>query len=418
MELFRKEAIEAAKTSELGKIRLSTPVSHTVVAASCVAVCIVILCWASFGTYTRRDHVQGSLVPANGLISPTANMQGVVASVQVSTGQKVDQGQVLIAITDNKSSQAYGGTSGIVSQDFRMEAKRIEDEISLETSLGNAQIESLTKQKIELSSQLKNLDEQRSITEHQYSDATELAIRIKSLLAKGYVSLIQYDNEISLARSYELQGKTIMNQQHELASQLSSTLSQLNQIPLSVEEKTSALKRQYLQIQQQLTINEGTRLSTIRSTISGTVTSVLVSNGQSVQESSVLLSIAPGNSPLRAQLLVPSASIAFVREGTSVALHYKAFPYQKFGLQLGRVSKVSRNALSPSEISSILGSSSPDEPMYLVDVELPDQFMMVYGERKTLSVGMIVDADILSDTRRIYEWILEPIYGLSRDHTR
>lgn len=37
----------------------------------------------------------------------------------------------------------------------------------------------------------------------------------------------------------------------------------------------------------------------------------------------------------------------------------------------------------------------------------------VYGEEKLLQIGMTLEADILHEKRRLYEWVLEPIYSMS-----
>jgi membrane fusion protein len=30
-----------------------------------------------------------------------------------------------------------------------------------------------------------------------------------------------------------------------------------------------------------------------------------------------------------------------------------------------------------------------------------------------LQVGMVVEADVMQDRRRLYEWVLEPLYGMA-----
>lgn len=39
--------------------------------------------------------------------------------------------------------------------------------------------------------------------------------------------------------------------------------------------------------------------------------------------------------------------------------------------------------------------------------------MLVYGERKPLQSGMVLEADILHDRRQLYEWVLEPLYSVA-----
>jgi len=39
---------------------------------------------------------------------------------------------------------------------------------------------------------------------------------------------------------------------------------------------------------------------------------------------------------------------------------------------------------------------------------------MAYGEQKKLVSGMLLEADIEQDTRKLIEWIIEPLYGLTK----
>jgi membrane fusion protein len=97
-----------------------------------------------------------------------------------------------------------------------------------------------------------------------------------------------------------------------------------------------------------------------------------------------------------------------------VVLRYNAFPYQKFGAQRGTVTAVSRSALTPTELTAVLGQTSAREALYRVDVALPEQYINVYGHPEPLKPGMAVEADLLLDKRRMIEWIFEPLYGLGR----
>ncbi|HMG06581.1 MAG TPA: secretion protein HlyD, partial [Chthoniobacterales bacterium] len=79
----------------------------------------------------------------------------------------------------------------------------------------------------------------------------------------------------------------------------------------------------------------------------------------------------------------------------------------------GRVLAVSRSATAASELTVLLGRTIT-EPLYRVLVALDQQTVNAYGRAEALKPGMTVDADILLDRRRLIEWVLEPLYGVSR----
>jgi hypothetical protein len=53
-------------------------------------------------------------------------------------------------------------------------------------------------------------------------------------------------------------------------------------------------------------------------------------------------------------------------------------------------------------------------PFYRVIVKPDSQFVRVYGEERKLPVNMQVQAYALLDRRRLYQWILEPLYDIGR----
>jgi membrane fusion protein len=118
-------------------------------------------------------------------------------------------------------------------------------------------------------------------------------------------------------------------------------------------------------------------------------------------------------SPLQAELLVPSRAIGFVTRGTPVVLRYQAYPYQKFGLQMGHVKTVSGSVITPAEATVLLGLQIT-EAMYRVDVELDAQAIQAYGKSEGLKPGMVIDADLMLDRRRLIEWVFEPLFGMGK----
>jgi len=47
-------------------------------------------------------------------------------------------------------------------------------------------------------------------------------------------------------------------------------------------------------------------------------------------------------------------------------------------------------------------------------MKLDAQDIEVYGQRLPLQAGMVLEADVVQDQRRMYEWALEPLYSVTR----
>ena len=53
------------------------------------------------------------------------------------------------------------------------------------------------------------------------------------------------------------------------------------------------------------------------------------------------------------------------------------------------------------------------EPLYRITVDLSAQTIMAYGEARPLQIGMQLEADIMQERRKLYEWVLEPLISIT-----
>ena len=154
----------------------------------------------------------------------------------------------------------------------------------------------------------------------------------------------------------------------------------------------------------------------------GTVTAIYAIAGAYANATVPLLSIVPSDSQLEAHLYGPSRAIGFIEPGQRVLLRYSAFAYQRFGHYEGVVSHISRTAVAPGElppqiatVSSLTSAvpGSPTEPIYRITVALRSQHAIAYGQPLALQPGMLLEADVALEKRRLYEWVLDPLFALT-----
>ncbi len=412
--LFRDEAVDARSQAWLGTVRLATPLSTRAWTFVALGMAAAIVLWLFFGHYTQRVHVTGLLVPRAGLISLTANTLGVIDHVGVAEGDRVASGQVLVSLSGEHTSKALGNTAASVSAQLQRQAGSLRQDIGDTLQLQDKQAEDNRTQQSALKEQLVQIDAQIAIEKKQMQLVQELVDKWSGLVAGGYIPALQVEQEQSALLADESQLRSLQQQRASTQQQLSVLNDQLTQLPLAVSAKLNDLRRQLAQVEQTLAQNEAARASELRAPASGTVSTLLVKPGASVALGQPLLAIVPDGSTLQAQILVPSQAVGFVHPGIQVTLHYQAFPYQKFGLHHGVVRSVSRSALTPGEVTLLLGGGNPpsSDPLYLARVDLADQNVEAYGRKEPLRPGMALDADMLLDRRRIVEWIFEPLYGM------
>lgn len=215
-----------------------------------------------------------------------------------------------------------------------------------------------------------------------------------------------------------IEGKdSLENNRFSLEKQISEQIYTIEQLKHEHKNQLSQLDRLLYDNEQQLAEVKAGESLVIRASQSGVVSSMYAQTGQYIDPSKPLMTILPQNNVLIAQLYVPDRAIGFIEIDDVVLLRYQAYPYQKFGHAKARISSIAKTAVAAQNIPSIgtvsLQEQVNNEPMYLVQAELSYQNIKTYGKYLPLQVGMTLQADVLQERRKLYEWVLEPIYSIT-----
>jgi membrane fusion protein len=107
--------------------------------------------------------------------------------------------------------------------------------------------------------------------------------------------------------------------------------------------------------------------------------------------------------------------VGAVKRGDKVLLRYQAYPYERFGQQPGVVESVSRTALPADQLGDAVSArgDTTSEPLYRVTVSFDATPTSPLGQPWVLRSGMQVDADLLQQRRRLYQWAFDPVQSLS-----
>ncbi|QEE26254.1 HlyD family efflux transporter periplasmic adaptor subunit [Rhodanobacter glycinis] len=404
--------MDARRGEWLGSIIVAAPLSRWLLTVLAMALAAAILLFLVLGHYTRRETVTGQLVPSAGLLNLAAPSAGTIARVHVHDGQAVKAGDVLLELASDQDSAALGDTHVLVGQQLDAQRADLRADLRNQQQLSQQQADALRSKAVLLRAQLSQITGQLAIEQQQVTSNQQLLARIQPLGAKGYVSALQIQQQRAATLNDQSQYKTLQRQQLDTRQQLEAAQQQLAQLPLNTATQRNNTQRQLASVAQSIVQNEQQRAVVLRAPSDGVVSAVLLKMGQMVSAGQPLLSILPTGSTLQAQLLVPSRAIGFVEPGSRVVLRYQAFPYQKFGQQYGKVSTISRSALTPAEVQSLVGQQT-QEPLYRVQVTLDRQDVLAYGKPEPVMPGMALSADILMDRRSLLEWVFEPLYGMA-----
>ncbi len=410
--LFRKEALEAKRMSWLGGISLTQPLPMWVLTAAATVAALLVGLFLAIGTYTRRSSVAGQLVPSKGLATVLAPATGVVSQLAVAEGGKVAAGQALAIVTVPRATVGSGDTAAALEQRLLQRQDGLMAAQQAQQQQLSAQADGLQAQLAVARRELVQIETEVVTRRHQVRIASETLDRLRQLEGGQYVSALQIKQQESTALAYVGEMQALQRQAIGARRTIAQIEQALRELPSQRQTVEATYVRDSAQLEQERVQTEAQGALAVAAPVAGVVATQMVKPGQAVQAGQPLLSLLPGDGQLEAELLVPSRAIGFIEPGDKVLLRYQAYPYQKFGHQQGKVTQISRSALSGGELGALIGDVRQGEPFYRVTVSLARQSVTAYGKPEALKPGMLLDADILGEKRRLIEWVFEPLYSL------
>lgn len=414
--LFRRAALDAQKPKSCGEILLVRPLSYRLLSLAALVCTLAIVALFTWGSYTKRSSVTGQLVPSAGLLRIYPPQTGIVGKKLVAEGQSVKAGDTLYLISSERQSSTLGSVFASVSEQLGARQESLTRELERTRQLQREEQEGLTRQVAALRSELEKIDSLLEGQRARVALAEETSGRYQSLLEQDYISREQRQQKREELLDQQTRLKSVEREQIALRRELGTRQESLDALRFKHANQLAQIERVISSTSQELSESEGRRMLAITAPIDGTATAVVAEVGQAVDGRRPLLSIVPAGSRLEAQLYAPSRAVGFVRPGAQVLMRYQAYPYQKFGHARGTVVSVARTALPGSEISSLLAPGAEaqgSEPLYLISVALEQQSINAYGVAQPLQAGMLLEADVLQESRKLYEWVLEPLFSLS-----
>lgn len=410
--LFRREVLDAQRRGWLGGISLSQPLRLWVLTLGAALAAAMVALFLTLGSYTRRSTVVGQLVPKMGLATVLAPATGVVNRIEVIEGQRVVQGQSLAAVVVPRATPTGGDTQVALEQRLKERQEGMLSTLDAQREQLTAQTEGLQKQLATTRQELSQIEVEVATRQDQSRIAQETLSRLRQLEAGQYVSVLQIKQQEATALEYAAQVQTLQRQAIGTRRTIAQLEQALGELPGQLKAVSADFHSSVAQLEQERVENVARGALTVAAPVSGVVATQLIKPGQAVQAGQAILSLLPGDGRLEAELMIPSRAIGFIQPGDRVLLRYQAYPYQKFGHQIGKVERITRSALSGADLGIPLGKAQPGESYYRVTVELAKQSVTAYGQQEQLKPGMGLDADILGEKRRLIEWIFEPLYSL------
>ena len=435
MALFRREAQEANRPRLHGEIVVR---SAWVWWALTVGVVLFVLCMLAlifWGEYTRRVAVSGYLIPVAGVVRIHSLQAGRAALVHVTEGQTVTSGQALVTVVDERpDAHGYDSRSQGVAQ-IQARQNNLKNVMQQQRELFVQTRDGLVRRTGTLQQEMAQLQSEQQTQTTRVAYAKTTHARYLELLKQNYVSQNAVQEKLETVIDHEARLQTMQRAYTGLRRELETLQAEMATLPMRESTQVSDLQRNVGIAQQELIELDARRELVVTSPQAGRVSGLTVKQSQVVNPERPLMMLLPqavgSESELEAHLFAQSKDAGFVKAGQVVLVRYSAYPYQKFGHYKGVVTEVSRTPLMPSELpfpvatktdasavaglgglGALAGAASSSEPVFRIRVKLADQTARAYGAAQPLQSGMQLEADIMLDTRTVFEWIMEPVYSL------
>ncbi len=407
--LFRKEVLNNNNDSRLGEVLLIQPLSFYLITIALVVIVSIVLVYLICGEYTRKEHVNGYLLPDKGVIKIIPAQPGFYSKVLVKNGDPVDRGSPVAVVNAQYTTDGGENVELLLLKELQLERTNIDGRIALEYKRQDSEMLRFSARVEGLERELEQLRQQETLQSKRLVLAQQLRKSYQDLLHKHFISDIEYEEQYEKVLNYEQEQSAFARQIIVKSNELTKTHHELKLIPLSTEERVAALESEKSTLRRRITEISGRESYVLTAPAKGRIATLRMSEGQITKPGEVMADLLPEGASLQAHLYVPSRAIGFIASGLTVNVQYHAFPYQHFGTYLGRVVEVSDTILSPSELPIELPLK---EPVYKVVVALDSQQVSAYSETLDLQVGMLLSADISVDTRSLMDWLLDPLYRL------
>lgn len=412
--LFRQEVIDANNKGILGEVALYCPPWRWLVISLVIFITSATLLFFIFGSYTKYETSTGELIPKEGMLTISSPIAGTVTDIFITEGDEVRQGDKLLEVSSDVST-SIGPTRQIISERLSEQRMRLMSDLKTTKELSIMELNGLIKNISSMKQQKNQLVLQAAQREKQAALAKTQMDKLQMMLKDGYASIKQVEDQESNLLEAQARWQEYKRQLIDIQQQIDQAERKYREHPLDTDRKINEIERYLSDNSQSIAENESRRSIVLRASQDGVIGTIMVKTGQTLSAGHTGVSILPKGGVLIARIMVNTQAIGFIEPNQKVVLRYKAFPYQKFGQQYGKVIEVSRTALSPQEIFNMTGNNDAQEKQYRVLVMLDKQNIQVYSRDEFLKPGMALDADFLVDKRHLYEWILEPLYALGHN---
>jgi len=417
--------------SELGvATKLQPRMASNLLLSAIVVFFVGMIMWAAFTQVEERTQGIGKVMPSSDMQVIQSLEGGIVSELLVSEGDLVKAGQILLRIDDVFFASEERGIEAqmrsLQAQQARLKAEVLKAELVMpaklkksipviaqnEMSLFKTRKQELTAALSVLENEIKeaqsNLGEIkasiRKFAKAQQLTQKELDITLKLVARRAAPEI----NKIRLEKALnETVGNlaTAKEALKAMQARLSATKQRLKERQSAFKSKAlgelNQVETQISAIQESLaSAGDRVRRAELRSPVDGIVQRLAVKTiGGVIEPAQRLVEIVPIEDDLMIRAKVSPSDVAFLRPNLDVRVSITAYDAQIYGSLLGRLERISADAVQD-------GNGN----MYFeIDVRTEKSYLGTETEPFPITPGMVAETEVITGKRSILTYLLKPI---------
>lgn len=389
-----------------------------------------LILWANFAEIDELTRGIGKVIPSH-KIQIIQNLEGgIIKKILVSEGELVKKGQVLLHIDDTGAGSSFQENT-IRINELKARAIRLRAEAGIAPFKINkktmGQFLNIIKEEERLyKTNLRRRKSEKEVLKQRLKqkklDLAEAYLSIRQLNASK--KMIQREVEltkplflkrlVSELEFIQLKQKTLENQREldmakskraSLKSQIIEAKNMINELEAKNQgEAQQQLSEVVAEIDRisssQIAIEDRVKRTMVRSPVHGTIKQLLINTvGGVVAPGMDIMEIVPADDKLLVEAKIKPSDIAFIYPGQTAVLKFTAYDFAIYGGVNGTVVHVSADTITDER----------QEEFYLIKIKAEKNFLGTDDNKKSIIVGMTVQADIITGKKTVMQYLMKPI---------
>ncbi len=410
--------------------RLSPSTPAVAMFCAIAAFVVFAIVWAAVSQIEEITRGEGKVVPSREVQVVQSLEGGIISEILVRNGQQVNQGDVLMRISDIQFSSEERGTeaqfASLQAKRARLKAEADGEDFALpdilktefpqiaenekalyesrQTELENAhqilddRINKAIAGQQEVQAQINQLTESRTFLQKEL-DITREMVRKRAMPQLEQLRLERELSDIGGQIKTGAERKKVLDAELQVARREKEA--QDNQFRSQALTELSKTEAELAGLEEKLkSIGDRVSRTELRAPVNGIINNIaLTTIGGVVEPAQRLVEIVPSDDALKIIAQVKPSDIAFLRPGLPAKVKVTAYDAQKYGALNGELVRIGANSVVDNE----------GNPFFEIEVQTDRNYMGSEERPLYITPGMVAQVEVITGKRTILEYLLKPI---------